>query len=161
MNTERATAKIAHLLADGENVIRVSTANGHIPEGRRGKMKTHPGALYITDRRVIFFGKTPGRQAFNDFNYRTITNISYTRGMTSHITLFTGGERVEFSAIRYGEAETLVKLIREKIETAVSGNASAVDGVPDQLKKLGELRDAGVLTANEFEDKKADLLHRM
>jgi len=31
----------------------------------------------------------------------------------------------------------------------------------DQLKKLGELRDAGVLTPEEFDTKKADLLSRM
>jgi hypothetical protein len=30
----------------------------------------------------------------------------------------------------------------------------------DQLKKLGELRDAAVLTPEEFETKKADLLTR-
>jgi hypothetical protein len=33
--------------------------------------------------------------------------------------------------------------------------------VMDQLKKLGELRDAGVLTSEEFEAKKADLLARL
>ena len=30
-----------------------------------------------------------------------------------------------------------------------------------QLKKLGELRDAGVLTEEEFEKKKAELLDRL
>jgi uncharacterized membrane protein YeaQ/YmgE (transglycosylase-associated protein family) len=35
------------------------------------------------------------------------------------------------------------------------------DSVPDQLRKLGELRDAGVLTDEEFETKKAQLLARM
>jgi uncharacterized membrane protein YagU involved in acid resistance len=33
--------------------------------------------------------------------------------------------------------------------------------VTDQLKKLGELRDAGVLTTEEFEAKKAELLARL
>lgn len=33
--------------------------------------------------------------------------------------------------------------------------------VMDQLRKLGELRDAGVLTEAEFEAKKADLLGRL
>jgi Short C-terminal domain len=31
----------------------------------------------------------------------------------------------------------------------------------EQIKKLGELRDAGVLTDQEFESKKADLLSRL
>jgi hypothetical protein len=31
----------------------------------------------------------------------------------------------------------------------------------DQIKKLGELRDQGLLTDEEFDDTKADLLSRM
>jgi hypothetical protein len=31
----------------------------------------------------------------------------------------------------------------------------------DQIKKLAELRDMGVVTAEEFEAKKADLLKRL
>lgn len=42
-----------------------------------------------------------------------------------------------------------------------SGTASSASDVPaDQLKKLGELRDAGLFTAEEFEAKKAQLLAR-
>jgi hypothetical protein len=33
--------------------------------------------------------------------------------------------------------------------------------IPDQIKKLSDLRDAGVLTAEEFEAKKSQLLDRM
>jgi Short C-terminal domain len=33
--------------------------------------------------------------------------------------------------------------------------------IPDQIRKLGELRDSGVLTAEEFEAKKTELLSRM
>lgn len=35
------------------------------------------------------------------------------------------------------------------------------DDIPAQIRKLGELRDAGVLTADEFERKKSELLDRM
>ena len=37
---------------------------------------------------------------------------------------------------------------------------AAVD-IPDQIRKLSLLRDEGVLTAEEFESKKAELLSRM
>ncbi|MGZ4422428.1 MAG: SHOCT domain-containing protein [Gaiellaceae bacterium] len=33
--------------------------------------------------------------------------------------------------------------------------------IPDQIRKLGELRDSGVLSAEEFEAKKTELLSRM
>jgi hypothetical protein len=38
---------------------------------------------------------------------------------------------------------------------------SAPIDIPDQIRKLGDLRDAGILTAAEFEAKKAELLRRM
>jgi hypothetical protein len=43
---------------------------------------------------------------------------------------------------------------------SVSHQSSSAD-IPDQLKKLAELRDAGVLTNEEFDAKKAELLSRM
>lgn len=39
--------------------------------------------------------------------------------------------------------------------------APAQDGVLDQLRKLGELRDAGVVTEDEFAQKKEELLSRL
>ena len=40
-----------------------------------------------------------------------------------------------------------------------SGNGTA--SIPDQIKKLGQLRDEGILTEQEFETKKRELLDRM
>jgi uncharacterized membrane protein YdbT with pleckstrin-like domain len=39
--------------------------------------------------------------------------------------------------------------------------APSAASIPDQLKQLAELRDSGVITAAEFETKKAQLLERM
>jgi len=40
--------------------------------------------------------------------------------------------------------------------------AAAADGdIIDQIRRLGELRDSGLLTPEEFETKKADLLRRL
>jgi hypothetical protein len=39
-------------------------------------------------------------------------------------------------------------------------NAAQPD-IADQIRKLAELRDAGILTSEEFEAKKADLLERL
>jgi hypothetical protein len=42
-----------------------------------------------------------------------------------------------------------------------AAEASATPDPMDELKKLGELRDAGVLTAQEFERTKTELLERL
>jgi hypothetical protein len=43
----------------------------------------------------------------------------------------------------------------------VSAAAQAQPDIADQIRKLAELRDAGILTSEEFEAKKADLLERL
>jgi uncharacterized membrane protein YeaQ/YmgE (transglycosylase-associated protein family) len=53
---------------------------------------------------------------------------------------------------------------RQKLEDLARQQAEVRTGsesLPDQLRKLGELHDAGVLTDEEFETKKAELLARM
>jgi uncharacterized membrane protein YdbT with pleckstrin-like domain len=45
--------------------------------------------------------------------------------------------------------------------TASAAPASPNSNIPEQLKQLAELRDSGVITAQEFEAKKAQLLERM
>jgi hypothetical protein len=42
-----------------------------------------------------------------------------------------------------------------------SASTSYSDDVPTQIKKLADLRDAGILTSEEFDAKKADLLSKM
>ncbi|ELY30167.1 SHOCT domain-containing protein [Haloferax volcanii] len=55
----------------------------------------------------------------------------------------------------------MTRFIREQITgdtTTVTSTASTETDPLEQLEKLGELRDNGVLSEEEFEEKKADLL---
>lgn len=56
--------------------------------------------------------------------------------------------------------------LREAVQSAIEAQqqpsaAPSAPDVTDQLRKLGELRAAGVLTDTEFENKKAELLNRL
>lgn len=54
------------------------------------------------------------------------------------------------------------RLVRETEERIARAAAPpAVDGIPAQIEKLGELRDKGLLTEEEFATKKAELLGRL
>ena len=44
---------------------------------------------------------------------------------------------------------------------AKAPESKATESIPDQIKKLAELKEAGILTAGEFESKKAELLKRL
>lgn len=47
------------------------------------------------------------------------------------------------------------------VATAAAPTRAAAAGIPDEIRKLGELRDAGILTEEEFAAKKAELLARL
>lgn len=47
----------------------------------------------------------------------------------------------------------------EVLET--QSDVSDTAGIPEQIKKLSELKDQGILTEKEFEDKKKELLEKM
>ena len=55
----------------------------------------------------------------------------------------------------------VVSQVIERTEPVPVASASGNPDIPDQIRKLAELRDAGILTEEEFEAKKQSLLERM
>lgn len=74
-----------------------------------------------------------------------------------------GGEKSSDSAVdkaiekaqELGLTDKLAQMQREL------GEKRRPEDVPDKIRKLAELRDAGAITDEEFEEKKKDLLERM
>ncbi len=65
---------------------------------------------------------------------------------------------------RHGRAEAVnavVGVINEQIARALLPASQPSEGIPEQIRQLAALRDAGVLSNEEFEAKKAELLSRM
>jgi hypothetical protein len=63
----------------------------------------------------------------------------------------------------HGQADEIARQFRalkQRPAPQVAAPAPATD-VMHQIRKLGELRDAGLLTAEEFDSKKAELLGRL
>lgn len=85
--------------------------------------------------------------------------IAYTK-----VTVYASGNNIDFrfahsEAQRFKDA--LMGLVLKGNPPAPAVAAPVQPDVMDQLKKLGELRDAGVLTSEEFDAKKTDLLGRL
>lgn len=53
------------------------------------------------------------------------------------------------------------ELVEGKKAARVVQGQPAVGDIPDQIRRLAELRDTGILTEEEFESKKRDLLDKM
>lgn len=95
-----------------------------------------------------------------------ITSVTSKKGMGSNtvVSVSTAAGNVDFR-VSHKEAatarDTLNRLILESKQAPV---AAAVQAAPDfgaQLAQLGQLRDQGILTEDEFAAKKADLLSRI
>lgn len=83
--------------------------------------------------------------------------------MGHYINIFTTGNDVSMKWIKKGEIDKLVNHIKENIgKTSSADSQSAVEpDIPDQIKKLSDLKDQGVLSEEEFESKKQELLSKM
>jgi hypothetical protein len=75
-----------------------------------------------------------------------------------------GGDTLLVPGLTRQEARHVGAFIRERTLSsgpAGGGNESVPLDIPDQIRKLAELRDSGAITEEEFELKKAELLDRM
>lgn len=76
------------------------------------------------------------------------------------VTVFASGNTVEFR-MRHDEAQHFKNLISDMLVRGSAGPSEAPSSSGDfaeQIKKLGELRDEGLLTEEEFQAKKKQLL---
>jgi hypothetical protein len=119
----------------------------------------YPGEVYRTENSVTFVeshGPLP-------MLLRNTTSV--------RVSVEPEGEertRLYMIAERRKHAQTLEKWIREElpgraasIEPSTGPRPPTASNIPDQIKRLAELRDSGAITDEEFERKKAELLDRM
>ncbi len=99
---------------------------------------------------------------------KSVSSVQVRRGAWYHdVTVYASGNTIVMS-MDATDAEKLRGLVMEQVLRGSSAPpasaepaAAAGDAIIDQIKKLAELRDAGIISAEEFESKKADLLGRI
>lgn len=153
---KREVRKLPEHLQEGERVDRILTGTYH----------NGTGILVLTDRRLLFLKDGMVSKRSEDLPLSKVSSIEWSSGMMlGKITAFVSGNKAEVTNVAKVDGKALVDDVRARISDAPAAPATApaaaaVDPV-EQLKKLAELRDAGVLTSEEFEAKKADLMGRI
>lgn len=151
----REIKELPKILWEGENVEAIV----------QGMYRNGLGILVATDRRLVFVDKGVVGVKVEDFPYDKISSIQYETGMLmGGITIFASGNRSEIDKVPKDRVRPFAEYVRAKISapalpasTAAPPVASGAD-VVTQLKDLAALRDAGVLTEDEFATQKAKLL---
>jgi hypothetical protein len=108
-----------------------------------------------------------------DFPYGCVSSVQTSTAMMSgKLTIFASGNKAEIKGVVPKERVSEIgDYVRGRIgeSGAASARAAPVGGAaPEaapspaaQLREIGELRDAGLITPEEFESKKAEILARI
>jgi Bacterial PH domain/Short C-terminal domain len=156
----REIKRLTGYLWEGEAVEQMTT-------GAYGK---GTGLVVLTDRRLLFVQDGMLSKTTEDFPIDKVSSVQWTSGLVlGQITIFASGNKSEIKNVNKDDGKEIVDKIRHRLSAPAPAPALASAPPPmhtpadpmEQLKKLGELRDAGVVTDAEFEAKKADLLSRM
>lgn len=133
------------------------------------------GLLALTNSRLIFLRDGWTSKVVEDFPLDKISSVQWKSGMLlGSVLIFVSGNKSEIGSVQKDAGKALTDSVRAKISnlsnapatpesstpTATPPGAAAVDPMA-QIKQLGELRDAGLLTDDEFASKKAEILSRI
>lgn len=160
LGVRKELRKLTELLGEDEEVLNLA----------RGQYDGKTGLVVVTDRRVLFTEQGLMRARLEDFPYDKVSSVQTGSGVVGGaLTIFVSGNKAEIKDVYPKQrAREIGDYIRDRIgssakpaATAAMPPAGATDNPMQQLKQLGELRDAGLLTPEEFETKKAELLARM
>lgn len=154
--------ELPYILTENEVVERVEV--GFLSEGAS---MLSSGFIVVTDSRVFVLdvnsSPTSSKMSMEDFPLDKITSISFERGLgKSKIKLVCSGNNTSINVMQGGEE--LSQYIRDKIKQPKTINqpVQTIYNDPiEQLKKLKNLFDSGIITADEFETKKTDLLSKI
>ena len=142
------------VINEGENIL------GHT----RGFYDGHTWLMCVTDRRLLFVdkGMLVGMKS-TEIPLDSIGSVNYeTQMMGGHIDVMAAGTTKHIGKMKKGDVKNIANLISEatakmKHQSTAPAAAPAVSAM-DELKKLSELKEAGVISEKEFNQQKKKLL---
>lgn len=135
------------------NVVEAIYVFGCLPnDDEKGALNMPLGAIFAD--RVVKFQKRWTGDVIEETPIKNVTSVEISKGLTPTVTIYASGNNISF---KVGvEAPKIATTIRELISSGSSG-ASVIDPVV-QVEKLAQLLEKGLLTKEEFEKKKRELL---
>lgn len=130
----------------------------------QGMCGNDQGLVVLTDERLFFFDRTLTGATLQEFPLAAITSVTVNKKLTGEALAITvAGSTSTITHLMHGQGEALGRAFRQA--KAASGSATsqaqsvvAASSDADELEKLASLRDRGILTEEEFQAKKAQIL---
>lgn len=123
----------------------------------------HNGVFIATNHRLVFYGKRLTGYDLEFYPYNTISSIETGKKMLGHyLTFFASGNKVHMKWIQDSDFTNFVTFVRGKIGKKENATAAAQIQQPvdtaEELRKFKSLLDEGIITEEEFNAKKKQLL---
>ena len=161
MGGKRELKNLADHLHDGETVRFIA----------QGTYEDKQGIVALTDLRLVLLFHGIIGQAKEDFPLKLISSVQTKSGFaTGEIKVHVSGNNAVISGILKNDLEPLANAVRqgmaEQHAQAATSQPQAASAAPaldpyEAMQKMASLRDAGILSLEEFEAKKKELLDRM
>lgn len=116
--------------------------------------------LVCTDQRLIILKKKMTSENEQKISLQDIKSVILKQQLTyDELTLIVGDAQLDINSINKAPAAVLADTIR-KYSKLVQGETPVLDQQAEQIKKLQDLRDDGILTEEEFQAKRKKILDR-
>lgn len=142
----------------------IASVLGAYETKRLGTNTVRNGILVATDQRVVFYAKKFGGYDLESFPYSNISSFEQSKGMMGHkIKMFASGNEVEVKWINQGDIDLLMREVKTRLQSntpsvSVATETAAPPDPTEELRKYAALRDDGIITDEEFQEKKRQLL---
>ena len=130
-----------------------------------GQYSNKAGIVVLTGTRLFFMEKSMlGSEAMTEFSLEAIGAISLSKKMTGEtLTIAHSGTSAAITALGHGQGDSIVRAFRqlkEQQRTPSAPPASPIDPIA-QIERLADLLSKGMLTDEEFQAQKTQILKRM
>jgi hypothetical protein len=121
------------------------------------------GLFLATNKKIFFYAKRMTGYESESFPYSKVSSFESGKKLLGHyINFYTSGNKVSMKYIQDGNIGNFINYVKSKIENDSRKEESKQTvnnvSIADEIKKLAELKDNGILTEEEFNTKKKQLL---
>ncbi len=171
---QAAVSKMSHKMGSKREIKKLPEhlwENEQVDMITGGMYGSGTGIVVLTDRRLFFLKDGVFSKTSEDFPLSKISSVQWSSGvLLGKIIVFASGNKAEISNVQKADGKAITDAVRSRLadtsdsipeRQAVAAVGERKSDVYEQLSKLGELHKAGILTEEEFQAKKTELLGRL